>query len=178
MSETEVVFRTRGLTKVYDTGEVRVYALAGVDLELFSGELAVLLGPSGSGKTSTVTEAVERVIFANEMIPEVDLNRKKEARLASEPFWKRLEEVDPDRFSSGAQFARRDFKAAVANRQRDVGVRFGHAVRLLGDRQVQQHAEFSVRRRGRMKDAIGLHVALDDVMARLEVHRRLAEPTG
>ena len=46
------VFRTRGVTKVYDTGEVKVYALAGVDLELFAGELTVLLGPSGSGKST------------------------------------------------------------------------------------------------------------------------------
>lgn len=52
MSEPEVVFRTRGLTKVYDTGEVSVYALAGVDLELYAGEFAVLLGPSGSGKST------------------------------------------------------------------------------------------------------------------------------
>lgn len=46
------VFRTRGVTKVYDTGEVKVYALAGVDLELYAGELTVLLGPSGSGKST------------------------------------------------------------------------------------------------------------------------------
>ena len=48
----EIVFRTRGVTKVYDTGEVKVYALAGVDLELYAGELTVLLGPSGSGKST------------------------------------------------------------------------------------------------------------------------------
>ena len=49
---TETVFHTEGVTKVYDTGEVKVYALAGVDLTLYAGELAVLLGPSGSGKST------------------------------------------------------------------------------------------------------------------------------
>lgn len=48
----DVIFRTEGITKVYDTGEVKVYALDGVDLELFKGELTVLLGPSGSGKST------------------------------------------------------------------------------------------------------------------------------
>jgi len=48
----ETIFRTDGVTKVYDTGKVKVYALAGVDMELFEGELAVLLGPSGSGKST------------------------------------------------------------------------------------------------------------------------------
>lgn len=47
-----VVFKTRGLTKVYGMGEVQVHALRGIDLELYSGELVVLLGPSGSGKST------------------------------------------------------------------------------------------------------------------------------
>jgi putative ABC transport system ATP-binding protein len=47
-----VVFEARGITKVYEMGEVRVHALRGVDLDLFEGELVVLLGPSGSGKST------------------------------------------------------------------------------------------------------------------------------
>jgi putative ABC transport system ATP-binding protein len=49
---SDVVFKTQGVTKVYETGDVKVYALAGVDLELYKGELTVLLGPSGSGKST------------------------------------------------------------------------------------------------------------------------------
>jgi putative ABC transport system ATP-binding protein len=48
----EPVFRARGLGKVYRMGEVEVPALQGVDLDLWPGELVVLLGPSGSGKST------------------------------------------------------------------------------------------------------------------------------
>ncbi|MDH5315011.1 MAG: ABC transporter ATP-binding protein [Gemmatimonadota bacterium] len=46
------VFEARGLTKVYHVGEVDVYALRDVDLDLYAGEFVVLLGPSGSGKST------------------------------------------------------------------------------------------------------------------------------
>jgi len=51
-SEAEALFEARGLSKIYVVGEVVVHALAGVDLDLYRGELVVLLGPSGSGKST------------------------------------------------------------------------------------------------------------------------------
>ncbi|MFO8045248.1 MAG: ABC transporter ATP-binding protein [Halomonas sp.] len=42
----------RGLTRLYQMGEVTIQALRGVDLTLYRGELLVLLGASGSGKST------------------------------------------------------------------------------------------------------------------------------
>lgn len=46
------MFEARGLTKTYHMGEVDVMALQGVDIDLYAGELVVLLGASGSGKST------------------------------------------------------------------------------------------------------------------------------
>lgn len=50
--QSRLAFRTRGVKKIYGEGPAQVQALRGVDVEIPSGELVVLLGPSGSGKST------------------------------------------------------------------------------------------------------------------------------
>ncbi len=53
MSEpTEPLVAVRGVTKVFETGKLKVHALRGLDLEIHEGDFLALVGPSGSGKTT------------------------------------------------------------------------------------------------------------------------------
>jgi putative ABC transport system ATP-binding protein len=45
----------RGVTKTYGTGDTRVLALRGIDLDVRRGELLMLVGPSGCGKTTLIS---------------------------------------------------------------------------------------------------------------------------
>jgi putative ABC transport system ATP-binding protein len=52
MTDSEPIIRVRGLQKTYQTGDVPVHALRGVDLDVKRGEFLAVIGPSGSGKTT------------------------------------------------------------------------------------------------------------------------------
>ncbi len=51
-TDLQAVFQVRNISKIYQMGDVQVHALRGVDLDLYAGELVVLLGASGSGKST------------------------------------------------------------------------------------------------------------------------------
>jgi len=54
-TKKELVVRCRGVTKAYGTGSAQIEALRGIDLDVYRGELLMLVGPSGCGKTTLVS---------------------------------------------------------------------------------------------------------------------------
>src|SRR5215510_393989 len=55
MLEDNPLVTCRGVTKVYGSGNAEVHALRGVDLDVYGGELTMLVGPSGCGKTTLLS---------------------------------------------------------------------------------------------------------------------------
>lgn len=87
--KVEPILSVRGLTKVYETGDVKVHALRGVDLDITPGELIVLLGPSGSGKSTllNIIGGLDRptdgeVKFAGKTLTEFDASALTQYRRA------------------------------------------------------------------------------------------------
>jgi putative ABC transport system ATP-binding protein len=54
-SDNALAVHCQGVTKSYGTGNARVMALRGVDLEARPGEMLMLVGPSGCGKTTLIS---------------------------------------------------------------------------------------------------------------------------
>jgi putative ABC transport system ATP-binding protein len=60
-----IAVRIRGLTKHFGTGDQRVQALAGIDLDIYAGQMTLIVGPSGCGKT-TLLSVVAGILDADE----------------------------------------------------------------------------------------------------------------
>ncbi len=60
-----VAVSCRGVTKAFGAGDTKVMALRGVDLDIYPGELLMLVGPSGCGKT-TLISVIAGILNLNE----------------------------------------------------------------------------------------------------------------
>src|ERR1700730_13214318 len=55
MFTSEQAVLCRGVTKEFGSGSTRTQALRGVDVEVFAGQMTLLVGPSGCGKTTLIS---------------------------------------------------------------------------------------------------------------------------
>jgi putative ABC transport system ATP-binding protein len=55
MATKKLAVECRGVVKSYSTGQTKVMALRGIDLEVSAGQLMMLVGPSGCGKTTLIS---------------------------------------------------------------------------------------------------------------------------
>ena len=76
-------FRAIGLTKTYQMGETLVHALRGADLEVYRGEIVVLLGPSGSGKSTllNILGGLDRATSGRLLFGETELTTASDRQL-------------------------------------------------------------------------------------------------
>jgi len=82
-AEFGLVFFARGLTKIYRTCDVVVEALRSLDMDLYRGELLVLLGASGSGKSTllNILGGLDTATGGTVLFEEHDLTQMSEREL-------------------------------------------------------------------------------------------------
>jgi putative ABC transport system ATP-binding protein len=82
-SSTPTSISVHALTKTFGEGHTAVHAVRGVDLDVASGEVVLIMGPSGSGKTTLLLMlgAMLRPTSGSVIVDGVDLATAPERRL-------------------------------------------------------------------------------------------------
>jgi len=71
----QIIVRTKDVKKCYVMGSEQIWALKGVDIEIYSGEYLSIMGPSGSGKSTffNMIGALDKPSHGKVFIDEVDV---------------------------------------------------------------------------------------------------------
>lgn len=69
------IIEIKNITKVYNSSQIPVHALNGIDLQIEPGEFTAIVGPSGSGKTTllNVLGGLDEPTSGNIIIDDIDL---------------------------------------------------------------------------------------------------------
>jgi putative ABC transport system ATP-binding protein len=76
------ILSARGVRKVYRTGSQAVEALRGIDLDVRTGEMVMVMGPSGNGKTTMLNclSGLDEIDAGSVTIDGLDIHRLSDAR--------------------------------------------------------------------------------------------------
>ena len=84
------------------------------DPDVPKAPIMLIEGTSGSGKSATAREALEKVVFRNEVIPTVDWRKKRDEILGGYSLFTQLEDVDPEFAMQIAKKKKADFYLRLA----------------------------------------------------------------
>jgi putative ABC transport system ATP-binding protein len=81
-SVAEPILVARGVRKTYRSGAQEVEALRGIDVDIWPGELVMVMGPSGNGKTTMLNclSGLDDIDAGKVLIDGMDLHRVSDAR--------------------------------------------------------------------------------------------------
>ncbi len=75
----------KNVSKIYQTGEVKIQALSGVDFEIGKGEFCVIVGASGAGKTTilNILGGMDTLTTGSVILDGQDISRLKKKQLTA-----------------------------------------------------------------------------------------------
>ena len=78
----EPILVARGVRKTYHSAALEVEALRGIDVDIWPGELVMVMGPSGNGKTTMLNclSGLDDIDAGSVLIDGMDLHRVSDAR--------------------------------------------------------------------------------------------------
>src|SRR5258705_6489536 len=78
----EPILVARGVRKTYRTASHDVEALRGIDVDIWPGELVMVMGPSGNGKTTMLNclSGLDDIDAGLVLIDDLDLHKISDAR--------------------------------------------------------------------------------------------------
>ena len=154
---TDLIVEATGLERIYQTGETRVAALAGLTMKVRRGEFVAVMGPSGSGKSTllNVLAGLERPSGGRVVVDGVDLAGLDENGLARYrrdnigiifqafnllPRYRVIDNVAFPLLFAGIPLAERERRASVVLDRLGMAPRAGHRPSQLSGGEMQRTA--------------------------------------